>query len=376
MIPFLDLKTINSKYRSELMEAAARVIDSGWYIRGLEVEKFERSFAAYCGTSNCVGVASGLDALVLTLRAWKLMGKLKDGDEVIVPANTYIATILAITENRLVPVLVEPDEETFNLCPNKVESAISARTRAIIAVHLYGRLAPMQEIASLAKINNLLVLEDSAQAHGAYLDGTRAGNWGHASGFSFYPGKNLGALGDGGGITTNDSELAATLRALGNYGSQEKYKNKYEGMNSRLDELQAAFLSVKLQHLDVENKHRQKIAELYSRRILNSMIKLPVSGADFDKELTSHTFHLYVIRTERRSALQEELHNAGVSTMVHYPIPPYSQQAFRTKLFASKKFPISTRIHREVLSLPISPALSKEDAEYVIEIVNQYRGQS
>jgi dTDP-4-amino-4,6-dideoxygalactose transaminase len=242
MIPFLDLKAINEQHRQALIEAATRVIDSGWYVLGHEVKAFEQEFAMYCGTEHCVGMANGLDALVLTLRAWKEMGKISECDEVIVPANTYIASVLAITENRLKPILVEPDKNTYNLCPHKVRLAITPNTRAIVAVHLYGQLAPMKELMAIADEHQLLVLEDSAQAHGALIDGKRAGNWGHAAAFSFYPGKNLGALGDGGAVTTNDFALAETVRALGNYGSHKKYKNIYQGVNSRLDEMQAAFL--------------------------------------------------------------------------------------------------------------------------------------
>jgi len=267
MIPFLDLKAINQQYRQALVDAATRVIDSGWYVLGQEVKAFEQDFAAYCGTTHCVGMANGLDALVLTLRAWKEMGKLQEGDEVIVPANTYIASVLAITENRLKPVLVEPDERSFNLCPDKVRAAITPKTKAMVAVHLYGQLAPMKALMAIAQEHQLLVLEDSAQAHGATVDGKRAGNWGYASGFSFYPGKNLGALGDAGAMTTNDPELAQTVRALGNYGSHKKYENLYQGLNSRLDEMQAALLRVKLQHLDAETRVRQEFALAYAQGI-------------------------------------------------------------------------------------------------------------
>ena len=263
MIDFLDLKAINAAFREKLIEACTRVIDSGWYIAGNELSNFEDGFARYCGSKHCIGVANGLDALILPLRAWKELGKLKEGDEVIVPANTYIASILAITENGLVPVLVEPDDATYNLSPCKVEGAITAKTRAILAVHLYGQLADMPALLDIAQRYNLLVLEDSAQAHGASIDGRRAGNWGNASGFSFYPGKNLGALGDAGAITTNDDELAQSLRALRNYGSHEKYKNIYQGVNSRLDEIQAAMLSVKLKYLDEQIRQRRSIAQAY-----------------------------------------------------------------------------------------------------------------
>ena len=256
MVPFLDLKALNARYREELIAAAVRVIDSGWYILGAQLEAFEAEFARYCGVQHCIGVGNGLDALTLTLRAWKEMGRLQDGDEVIVPSHTYIATCLAVTESGLQPVLVEPDPTTYNLCPSKLEAAITSKTRALIAVHLYGQLAPMPEIMTVAKRHGLLVLEDAAQAHGASIGGRRAGHWGDAAGFSFYPGKNLGALGDAGAVTTSDGALADVVRTLGNYGSQRKYENAYQGVNSRLDEIQAAMLRVKLRHLDTEVERR------------------------------------------------------------------------------------------------------------------------
>ena len=279
-ISFLDLKNINQQYRNELIEACSRVVDSGWYIGGKELESFESNFAEYCGTQFAIGVANGLDALILTLRAWKELGKLKDGDEVIVPSNTYIASILAITANNLTPVLVEPNISTYNIDPIKIKEAITAKTKVILPVHLYGQLAEMPEIMQIAKQHNLLVLEDSAQSHGAQIQGKKAGNWGDASGFSFYPGKNLGALGDAGAVTTNDAELATMLKALRNYGSHEKYKNLVPGVNSRLDEIQAAMLDVKLKFLDQEVEHRRKIASLYLEKINNSLIELPLSNID------------------------------------------------------------------------------------------------
>ena len=275
MIPFLDLKAINAQYRAELIAACTRVIDSGWYITGNEVEQFEQDFSNYCGTQYAIGVANGLDALTLTLRAWKELGKIKEGDEVIVPANTYIASILAVSSNGLVPILVEPDLATYNLCPKNVETAITSKTRVILPVHLYGQLADMPAIMDIAARHDLLVLEDSAQAHGASHNGKKSGNWGHAAGFSFYPGKNLGALGDAGAVTTNDKNLADTLRALSNYGSHEKYKNIFQGVNSRLDEIQAAMLNVKLCHLDAEIAHRRTIAAAYLEDINNPNIVLP-----------------------------------------------------------------------------------------------------
>lgn len=371
MIPFLDLKAINQQYREALIDSATRVIDSGWYVQGQEVNAFEQEFAAYCGTAHCVGVANGLDALVLTLRAWKEMGKLHEGDEVIVPANTYIASVLSITENRLKPVLVEPDPVSFNLCPQKVREAITPKTKAILAVHLYGQLAPMKAITAIADEHHLLVLEDSAQAHGASVDGKRAGNWGHASGFSFYPGKNLGALGDAGAMTTNDTELAQTVRALGNYGSYRKYENLYQGLNSRLDEMQAALLRVKLQHLDAETHMRQQIAVAYSQGIQNPLVGLPILRNSTVDTLADHVFHLFVVRVQQRAAFQAHLHAMGVATLIHYPIPPHQQQAY--KAYKGLQLPLTEAIHREVVSLPIGPTMDKADVDRVIQSVNAFK---
>ena len=369
MIPFLDLKSINTQYRAELIEACTRVIDSGWYISGNELEKFEQNFASYCGTNFAIGVANGLDALILTLRAWKELGKLEDGDEVIVPSNTYIASILAITANNLVPILVEPDINTYNIDPEKVEAAITTKTKVILPVHLYGQLADMPAIMQIAKKYNLLVLEDSAQSHGATINGKKAGNWGDASGFSFYPGKNLGALGDAGAITTNDEELAQMLCALRNYGSHEKYKNLVPGVNSRLDEIQAAMLDVKLKFLDIETQHRRKIANLYLTKVKNPLIKLPLNNINAE-EYQQHVWHLFVIRTEHREALQQHLTENGVQTLIHYPIPPHKQQAY--KEWNHLSYPISEKIHSEVLSLPIGPTLNLDDVEKVIQLCNTF----
>ncbi|ENV13451.1 hypothetical protein F965_01352 [Acinetobacter schindleri NIPH 900] len=369
-ISFLDLKNINQQYRNELIEACSRVIDSGWYIDGKELESFEKNFAEYCGTRFAIGVANGLDALILTLRAWKELGKLKDGDEVIVPSNTYIASILAISANDLVPVLVEPDVATYNLCPKQTEAAITAKTRAILPVHLYGQLADMPAIMAVAQRHNLLVLEDSAQAHGAELNGKKAGNWGDASGFSFYPGKNLGALGDAGAVTTNDAELATMLKALRNYGSHEKYKNLVPGVNSRLDEIQAAMLDVKLKYLDQETQHRRHIASLYLNGIKNPLIQLPLNGINAES-FEQHVWHLFVIRTDRREALQKYLADAGIQTLIHYPIPPHKQQAY--KEWNHLNFPISEQIHSQVLSLPMGPTLSIADVERIIALCNQFQ---
>jgi len=372
VIPFLDLKAINSNYRADLIDACTRVIDSGWYIGGNELAQFEQSFAQYCGTKHAIGVANGLDALILVFRAWKELGKLKEGDEVIVPANTYIASILAITENRLVPVLVEPDEQSYNISPSLIEAAITPKTRAILPVHLYGQLADMPAIMNIAQRHGLLVLEDSAQAHGASLNSKKAGNWGDASGFSFYPGKNLGALGDAGAITTNDDELAKTVRALGNYGSHEKYKNLYQGVNSRLDEVQAAMLSVKLKHLDTEMAQRRAVADAYTTGISNPLIALPTQAFQAPVKATeSHVWHLYVIRCEHRAELQKHLLDHGVQTLIHYPIPPHKQHAYRA--MSPLCFPLSECMHEQVQSLPIGPTTTMEQAQAVIVACNSFQ---
>lgn len=365
MISFLDLKSINSQYRNELIEAAIRVIDSGWYVNGKEVENFEVQFASYCGTKCCVGVANGLDALILIFRAYKELGLLKDGDEIIVPANTYIASILAITENGLKPVLVEPDVDTYNLLASNIEQAITERTKVILAVHLYGQLADMIQINAIATKYSLLVVEDSAQAHGANIDGRKAGSWGDVSGFSFYPGKNLGALGDAGAITTNDEQLAKTIRALGNYGSHKKYEHLYKGVNSRLDEIQAAFLSVKLKYLDGDTENRRQVAKAYLDGITNPKIKLPTNL--FEEQ---HVFHVFVIRCKERDSLQKYLLENGVQTLIHYPVPPHHQQAYSE--FSDLSFPVTELMHKEVLSLPLSPVLTEQDIKNVIVLLNSY----
>jgi len=371
MIPFLDLQVINAQYRKELIDAATRVIDSGWYIQGNEVKAFEAEFSKYCGADYCVGVANGLDALILPLRAWKELGKLKDGDEIIVQANTYIASILAITENGLTPVLVDPDEGSYNLCPKRVKAAITPRTKAILVVHLYGQLAPMPELIDIADEHQLLVLEDSAQAHGASINGKKAGNWGHASGFSFYPGKNLGALGDAGAVTTNDNELARTVRALGNYGSQRKYENQFQGLNSRLDEMQASLLRVKLRHLDSDTVRRKEIALSYREGIKHAAIRHPIPIQSNMASLESHVFHLYVIRSNQRDDLQRHLLDAGIHTLIHYPIPPHKQQAYTE--WKGLTYPLSESLHQEVLSLPISPIMTDQQVESVINAVNAFK---
>lgn len=365
MITFLDLQSINAQYRTELIEACTRVIDSGWYIGGNELAQFEREFAAYCGSAHCIGVANGLDALILTLRAWLELGRLQPGDEIIVPANTYIASILAISANGLTPVLVEPDVASFNLSPANVRAAITAKTRAILPVHLYGQLADMPAIMALAREYGLLVLEDAAQAHGASIGSKRAGSWGDAAGFSFYPGKNLGALGDAGAITTHDDQLAQTLRALRNYGSHEKYKNLFKGVNSRLDEIQAAMLRVKLSKLDLEIQHRQAIAAIYKQKIQRPDVQLPhVASSE------QHVWHLFVIRSRQRAALQQHLAAQGIQTLIHYPIPPHQQQAYQE--WNGRSYPLTEAIHQEVLSLPMAPTLGAEAALQVAAAVNEF----
>ena len=368
VIKFLDLRAVNGQYAEEIHTAVRDSIDSGWYIRGNRCEVFESEFADYCGVENCVSVANGLDALSLVFRAWIEMGKLAVGDEVIVPANTYIASILAVTQNGLVPVLVEPSEVSYNLSFERVQSAITSRTRAILAVHLYGRVAPMNKLRDLADEHGLLILEDAAQAHGARIGSRRTGSLGDAAGFSFYPGKNLGCLGDGGAITTNDANLAAAVRALSNYGSHKKYENLYQGVNSRLDEIQAAVLSVKLGYLERDTKARRLIAKQYSQGIVNPLIGLPLSKEEVDSDLLHHVFHLFVVRTKYRDQLQQFLHDRGIQTVIHYPIPPHKQKAYNW----SHSLPITERIHREVLSLPMSPVHTQEQIERVIQCCNEF----
>jgi dTDP-4-amino-4,6-dideoxygalactose transaminase len=368
MIKFLDLKKINAPYETVFQEKLKLVLADGWYILGNEVATFESNFANYCGTKYCIGVGNGFDALVLIFKGYIQMGKLQKGDEVIVPANTYIASILAILEADLVPVLVEPKLETYNLNPDLILENITSKTKAILTVHLYGQLAEMQKISEIAIQNNLLVIEDAAQAHGAISDIGKSGNVSNAAAFSFYPGKNLGALGDGGAVVTNDSELAKVIQSLRNYGSEAKYQNEFIGVNSRLDEIQAAFLNVKLPHLDAENSIRKAIAKRYLSEIKNDKITLPTLSLRGTKQ--SHVFHLFVIRTENREELQQYLLENGIQTMIHYPIPPHQQKAF--KEWNQLSFPITEKIHNEVLSLPISPVLTMEEVDYIVSILNQY----
>ena len=402
MIKFLDLHKINAPYEALFQEKLKSFLDKGWYILGNEVEIFEKNFAQYCGTKFCIGVANGLDALTLIFRGYIELGKLQKGDEVIVPANTYIASILAILEAGLIPILVEPDEKTFNLDPNLISQHITPKTRAILVVHLYGQLADMEKIKAIAEVQNLLVVEDAAQAHGCQLSvgsnqlgvksdqfsgfsnkirkgiststfsrsklpsfGGPDASGGGGSAFSFYPSKNLGALGDAGAITTNDSELAKVLFSLRNYGSEIKYHNDYIGVNSRLDELQATFLNVKLPHLDQENQRRREIAKRYLSEIDNPKISLP-----FYDNSQNHVFHLFVIRTKNRTELQNYLTENGIQTQIHYPIPPHKQKAMKN--FSHLSFPITEQIHNEVLSLPMSPILTDEEVGFVIEILNSW----
>lgn len=366
MIKFLDMQAINAQYKEELKTTCERVIDSGWYIRGNYVDKFEQEFAQFCSSKYCIGVANGLDALTLTLRAWKELGKLQGGDEVIVQANTYIASILAITENNLIPVFVEPNPNTFNLDVESITKAITAKTKVILPVHLYGQISPMVEIMAIANQHSLLVLEDCAQSHGALLDGKKCGSWGHAAAFSFYPGKNLGALGDGGAVTTNDEEVRSTIIALGNYGSHEKYKNIYQGINSRLDEIQAAMLSIKLPHLDSETQRRQIVAKYYLDNIKNDLVVLPEVN-----KVESHVWHLFVIKTNHRQALSSYLLENDIQTLIHYPLPPHKQEAYSDYNILS--LPITELIHEQVLSIPMGPTLLDSEIQKVVEVINRFK---
>ena len=365
-VPFLDLKAINARHAAELKAAAARVIDSGWYVLGEEVKAFESEFAAWVGSPHCVGTSDGLSALILALRGWKELGMLKDGDAVAVPANTYVASVLAITENRLRPVLVEPDEDTFNLGATKLAAALTPDVKAVLVVHLYGQLAEMPAIAQLCRERGLLLLEDAAQAHGAQIDGIKAGAWGDAAAFSFYPTKNLGALGDAGALTCKDAKLADMVRALRNYGSKEKYQNLVQGPNDRLDELQAALLRVKLKHIDADNARRREIAARYRREIKKPAVRLPSVRAGED----SHVWHLFVVRVADRPVFQQRLLDQGVHTAIHYPIAPHQQQAYANQL-GHLRLPLTEAMHRAVVSLPVSPVLTDAQVAHVIQVVNQ-----
>lgn len=358
MVDFLDLKSINLRQREAYHTALDKVLDSGWFILGKETEAFEAEFAKYCGTKYCVGVSNGLDALDLVLKAWRI----KDGDEVIVPSNTYIATWIAVSNNGATPIPVEPNENSFNIDINKIEERITPRTKAIIPVHLYGCPADMKPLMKLAEKHGLKVLEDAAQAHGAKFNNVKTGALGHAAAFSFYPGKNLGALGDAGAVTTNDQILAEKIKVLRNYGSQIKYKNEIIGQNCRLDELQSAFLREKLKLLDTDNKRRCEIAAMYDRELAGlSQIKLP-SVPDH----CEHAWHLYVIRTSDRDQVQSKLLQEGINAAIHYPIPPHLQEAYKDLKIPLGRLQFSERIHEECLSLPMGPTMSNEDVKKVI----------
>lgn len=367
MIKFLDLQKINAQYQIELKQIAADVIDSGWFLQGKYNQEFETKLTEYIGCKNAIAVANGLDALRLILRAYVEMGIMKEGDEIIVPANTYIASILAITDNNLIPVLVEPNESSFNLDINLIERHITPRTKGILLVHLYGQACWDKEIERISSKYGLKVIEDNAQAIGAKYEGVRSGNLGDAAGFSFYPGKNLGALGDSGAVTTNDDQLARVIRALANYGSEKKYENIYSGLNSRMDEIQAAFLSVKLNHIESENNRRREIANYYKNNIKNDLISLP-SIINEDEE--SHVWHLFVIRCSERTKLQAYLLENEVQTLIHYPIPPHKQECY--KKYSAIELPLTELLHKEVLSLPISPVMTEEEIERVANIINSF----
>ena len=369
MIKFLDLQKINAKYADELKQVAAEVIDSGWFLLGNRVKIFEQEYSDYIGSKYTIACGNGLDALRLILKAYIELNVMQEGDEIIVPANTYIASILAITDNRLKPVLVEPDIQTYNIDISLIEQAITPKTKAIMVVHLYGQTCWSEELEKIAKRYNLKIIEDNAQASGAYYyysngGSKRTGNLGDAAGNSFYPGKNLGALGDSGAVTTNDKELALTIRALANYGSLEKYVNQYQGLNSRMDEIQAAFLSVKLKYLDKENEIRRKIANYFLNNIKNEQLILPIQP----KNALSHIYHLFVIRTKKRDVLQSYLTDNNVQTLIHYPIPPHKQKCY--KGWNNFSYPITEKIHKEILSLPISPIIEESELEKIASLLN------
>ena len=370
MIEFLNLKEITMRDKESLMLSFEDLIDSGWFILGENVKKFEKEFADYCGVKNCTGVANGLDALILILEGYKELGLMKDGDEVIVPSNTYIASILAISKAGLKPILVEPNINSYLIDENLIEEKITSKTKAILLVHLYGRLCNMESINAIAKKHDLKVIEDCAQSHGASLNGIKCGNLSDAAGFSFYPGKNLGALGDGGAVTTNDNALAEAVTALRNYGSLEKYKNIYKGLNSRLDEIQAAFLSIKLKKLEGDNKTRRKIAQYYVEHITNTRIILPASKQTNIEDSYSNVWHVFAVRLGDRDRFQNYLTKNGIQTVIHYPIPPHKQKAYPE--WNNDSYPISEKIHQQIISLPISPVMKQEDVETVCKVINSY----
>lgn len=365
MIKFLDLQKVTQKYSDEIHGAVARVVDSGWYLQGAENERFENNYAAYIGAQHAIGCANGLDALIWIFRAYIQMGVMRPGDEVIVPANTYIASILAISENGLVPVLVEPDIRTYQLDDSKIESKITDRTKAILIVHLYGQCAYTHKIGSICKEHRLKLIEDNAQAHGCLFEGRKTGSLGDAAGHSFYPGKNLGALGDGGAVTTSDPELARIVRAIANYGSTKKYVFEYIGRNSRLDEIQAAILDVKLKYLDQDIALRKDIAQYYIEHITHAKLVLP-SIDDWD----AHVFHIFPILCENRDELQRYLMQNDIQTIIHYPIPPHKQACYPEWNHLS--FPVTEQIHAQELSLPMSPVMSPEDVKRVVEVINRF----
>jgi dTDP-4-amino-4,6-dideoxygalactose transaminase len=371
MIPFLSLKEVTGLHAAEIQEAVKRVVSSGWYLQGAENERFEGDYASFIGSKSCVGCANGLDALIWIFRAYIELGVMQAGDEVIVPANTYIATILAITENGLKPVLVEPKADTLEIDDSLIEAAITPKTRAVCIVHLYGRNAYTDKIGEICRKHNLKLIEDNAQAHGCrHTDGRRTGSIGDAAGHSFYPGKNLGALGDGGAVTTNDPELAKAVRTLANYGSSAKYVFKYTGRNSRLDEIQAAVLDVKLKHLETDNAHRQQVAKMYYEGIKNPLITLPERLSD-----AQNVYHLFpiLVRENKRDELQTYLKENGVETLIHYPIPPHKQQCYAAAEWNRPQLslPITEQIAAQELSLPIGPTIKPEDVQYIIEVINR-----
>ncbi|HIU91494.1 MAG TPA: DegT/DnrJ/EryC1/StrS family aminotransferase [Candidatus Limenecus avicola] len=361
MIKFLDLHKINERFRNEIDERITQVLDSGWYILGEQVRVFEKNFANFCGVKHCIGCANGLDALNLIIKGFGFT----DGDEIIVPANTYIASILAISQNGCKPILVEPDINTYNINPDLIEQKITDKTKAIMVVHLYGQAVEMEKIWDIANRYNLKIIEDSAQSHGAMYKGKRAGNLGDASGFSFYPGKNLGCLGDGGCVTTNDDELAYRIRAIANYGSDYKYHHIFKGTNSRLDEIQAAVLDIKLKHLDEDNDRRREIAKFYRENIKNPNIILPQL-----KEEENHVWHIFAVRINDRDRLKKYLEGNGIETNIHYPTAPHKQECYKELEHLS--FPVSEKIHKEILSLPISPVLTNEEVTKIVKVINDY----
>ncbi|AYO56917.1 aminotransferase [Chryseobacterium sp. 6424] len=363
-IKFLDLQKINLAHQQEIEERLLNTFQSGWYLLGNEAKTFEENLKNYIGAKDVIGVANGLDALRLILRAYMEMGVMKAGDEIIVPANTYIASVLAVSDNGLVPVFVEPDDSTFNIDLNKIEEKISEKTKGIMIVHLYGRAVFSEDLKKLAEKYSLKIIEDNAQAIGAVWNGKKTGNLGDAAGFSFYPGKNLGALGDGGAVSCNDEELGKTIRALANYGSNQKYVNIYKGLNSRLDEIQAAVLDVKLKYINAENDSRRAIAERYIAEIKNPTIILP----ELPENPAEHVWHLFVVRSENRDQLINDLLEKGIQTLIHYPIPPHKQKAYEE--YNGLSFPVTEKIHEEVLSLPISPVMSDEEVQKVIAVLN------